>query len=178
MTGDDFNALFDAARSHVFRLEAQQTYAIPADDASLQAFRSGSARPERSVHTSPWLRRIALTTAQGVKWSRVRVVEHPLSEYTRWELLAYVESQAVGERIDLTDQAVTAGPDFWLFDADAPGARAVLMHYSPEGELSGRELVTDPGTVAALVSRRNAAAAGSLRLNEFLARLGADFSAE
>jgi hypothetical protein len=47
------------------------------------------------------LRRIALTTAAGKSWSRIHVIQEPLSEYLRYELIGYVESMAVGEEIRL-----------------------------------------------------------------------------
>lgn len=172
MTSEEFSALFDGARHTVFRLETLQTYAVPGADASLRAFREGTPRPVRSVETSPWLRRIAVTTAHGVEWSRVRVVEHPLTEYTRWAILAYVESQAAGEQVGISERPLS-GPDFWLIDANTPYARAVVMHYSPAGELEARELVTDLAPLAGLVTRRDAARAMAVGLNEFLARMDA-----
>ena len=153
-----FQALFDAARQSVFRLEGRQTYAIAADDAELVAFRTGAPRPERSVRTSPWLARIAVSTAtRGVSWSRVRVVEYPLTEYTEYELVTYVESQAAGEQILITEQPAPCD-DFWLLDAGTDRAVGVWMRYAADGTQLGRELVTDPvvldqmATVAAHVT--------------------------
>jgi hypothetical protein len=37
----------------------------------------------------------------GKSWSRVHVIQEPLSEYLRYELIGYVESMAVGEEIRL-----------------------------------------------------------------------------
>jgi len=176
MTAEEFAALFDAAEHSVFRLEARQAYAVPTDDASLTAFQEGRPRPERSVRTSPWLARIAATTAAGVAWSRVRVVDRPLTEYTRWELLAYVESQAVGEQISLVDLEIVDGTidlrqDFWLFDGDTPHPQAVILHYTPDGQVEQREFVVDVTVVAELVRRRDAATLHAVPLNEFLAYL-------
>lgn len=170
MTPAEFDALFTAVRSSVFRLEVRQEYAVSAEDASLIAFRMGRARPERSVRTSTWPRRIAATTLAGVDWLRIRVVTRPLTEYVRWELLGYVESQAAGERIDVTERTDIDGPDFWLLDADTDAAVAVLMHYTDDGRVADRELVTDRAIIAGLVGRRDDATTGAIRLNEFLAR--------
>ncbi len=158
-----------------FRLERWQNYAIPAEDPAFLAFRDDLPRPERSVRTSPWLARIAAGVAARKDWSRVRVVEWPLSEYTRYELVAYVESQAAGERIELVDLADVGdlGPDFWLFDAGTDQARAVLMHYSPDGDLLGRESVHDPARIAELDTIRVRAQAAARPLNEFLATTAA-----
>jgi uncharacterized protein DUF6879 len=179
VTGEDLNSLFESAHTNVFRLERLQTYAVPADDASLVAFRTGTPRPERSVRTNAFLRRVAARTlTAGVAWSRVRLVEWPLTEYTRWELLGYVESQATGEEIrlvdaDLVEDVVAGAPDFWLFDAGTPDARAVLMHYTPDGKLVERELVADPAEVARLATIKDETVRRSAALNEFLARLRA-----
>lgn len=167
MTPEQFTALFDAATRSVFRYEALQTYAMPTEDPSVIAFRTGAPRPERSVRTSPWLRRIAIQTAAGIDWSRVRVVTWPLTEYTRWELVGYVESQAAGEAISVVGDDLAVGvPDFWLIDE----SRAVLMNYGPEGQLVDRVLVTDPAEVAELADVAVRLRAAGQSLNEFLAR--------
>lgn len=170
MTGEDFAALFDAAKRSVFRYEALQSYAVPAEDPSMAAFRAGTPRPERSVRTSSWLRRIAVQTAAGVNWSRVRFISQPLTEYVRWELVGYVESQAAGEAIGLIDEAVGGLPDFWLFDDE----RAVLMHYDEDGAVVDRELVTDPERVASLAAVAAEMTANAKPLNVFLTQLQAD----
>jgi hypothetical protein len=83
VTPEEFDDAFDQFRVSAFRLETMQYYSVSAEDARIRAFREGTPRPERSVRTSPWLRRIALTTAAGKLWSRVHVIKEPLSEYLR-----------------------------------------------------------------------------------------------
>jgi hypothetical protein len=172
VTEEDFAALFDTFQHTAFRLEALQTYDVTAETEAVRAFREGLPRPERSVRTSPWLRRVAVSTAQGKQWSRVRVVSYPLTEYTRYELVGYVESQAAGEHIQLVDfdRVGDLGPDFWLFDAGTPHARAVLMRYTVDGKIEGFELVTDPNQLERLQSIQHTAEAHAVPLNEFLAR--------
>jgi hypothetical protein len=171
VTGEDFAALFDTFQHTAFRLEALQTYDAPAEAEAVRAFREGQPRPERSVRTSPWLRRVAVTTAQGKQWSRVRVVAYPLTEYTRYELVGYVESQAAGERIQIVDleRVGDLGPDFWLFDAGTTDARAVLMRYTANGMIEGFELVTNPAHLERLQHIQHTAQAHAVALNEFLA---------
>lgn len=172
MTGLDpaaFNALFDSAHRNVFRWEARDTYAVPGDDASMVAFRNGLPRPERSVRTSPWLRRIAVQTAAGVEWTRVRVIELPESSYDRWSLLAYVESQAAGEQVLIVESGFVESPDFWLIDAGTPDATAVFMDYDEEGQLLSRRLVDDPSVIPGLESFRARAIALAQPLNVWLA---------
>ena len=59
---------------------------------------------------------------------------HPLTEYTRYGLTSFVESQAVGAQIRIVDlnrhpELSDLGPDFWLFDTGQPGAFAIVMRY-------------------------------------------------
>jgi hypothetical protein len=171
VTEEEFAALFDTFQHTAFRLEALQTYDAPAEADAVRAFREGLPRPERSVRTSPWLRRVAVSTAQGKQWSRVRVVAYPLTEYTRYELVGYVESQAAGERIQLADveRVGDLGPDFWLFDAGTPHARAVLMRYTADGKIEGFDLVTDPTALGRLHDIQHTAETHAVPLNAFLA---------
>ncbi|MBV9140575.1 MAG: hypothetical protein JO115_06635 [Pseudonocardiales bacterium] len=174
MTLDEFDKLFDAFQVSAFHLETHQTYAVPEEDNRLRAFREGLPRPERSVRTSEWLRRIAVTTAAGKQWGRVHIIEHPLSEYLRYELIGYVESQAVGEMIRLADcgrhsELVGLGPDFWLFDHETPTACGVLLHFDDSAHLLNIESVTAPAAVAELERQRKLAVDRSVSLAEYLA---------
>ena len=69
---------------------------------------------------------------------------HPLTEYTRYELIGLTESQAVGEQIRVVDLDAHAelgrlGPDSWLFDAGEPDAFAIVMRYDAAGSVLGYE---------------------------------------
>lgn len=177
MTPQEFDALFDTFRHSAFRLETLQSYAVSTEDASMRAFREGSPRPERSVRTSSWLRRIAVTTAAGKSWRRVHLVRHPLSEYLRYELVGYGESQAAGEVIGLADMdayptLTDLGPDFWLLDTGTETAQAVLMHYDAVGATVGYERITDRTALDALAEQQAVAQAHAVPLNEFLVGTG------
>ena len=172
----DFDAVFAAfaasrTSTTVFRWEALQHYDVAADEPSLVAFREGTPRPERSVRTSPWLARIATSTIAGKAWQRVRHVVEPLSEYLRWEFLAYVESQSAGEQITVhTSPDTPAGPDFWLFDGESADQRAILMHYDAAGVPRRYELVEhDDPRFPGLVDVRDQVSAAAVPLNQFLA---------
>ena len=164
-----FQALFDQARATVFRLEGHQTYAVASDDEELAAFRTGAPRPERSVRTSPWLARIAVSTATGgVSWSRVRVIEYPLTEYTRYELVAYVESQAAGEQILITESPAPVD-DFWLLDGGTEYAVGVWMRYADDGTQLGRELETNPAELEKMAAVATQVTRTAAPLNVWLA---------
>ena len=174
MNFDDFDSHFDRFTTDVFRLENLQHYAISDEDERLRAFRTGTARPERSVRTEPWLARIAVTTFAGKNWQRVHVVDHPLSEYLRYELVGYVESQAAGEQIGIADRAADEslsglGEDFWLFDATSADAYAVLMHYDDAGHFIGFEHTVDHSVLERCRSERETALKHSVSLNTYLA---------
>ena len=174
MTPEEFDDAFDQFRVSAFRLETLQYYSVSAEDARMRAFREGTPRPERSVRTSPWLRRIALTTAAGKSWSRVHVIQEPLSEYLRYELIGYVESMAVGEEIRLAyPPEGRALVDFWLFDAGTPEAFAVLMRYNDDGAVLGYERVDKPAELVTLEAVRDLVWSQSWSLAEQLERIPA-----
>ena len=174
MTPDEFDAAFDNFQVSAFRMECRQTYAVDEEDAALRAFRERLPRPERSVRTDPWLRRIATTTVAGRSWSRLRLIKHPLSEYVRWEMIAYAESAVAGEEIRLLNldqypELSDLGPDFWYFGADNPDEFAIVMHYPPDGSLPTYERITD---VRWCRDQRDAALSRSVSLAEYLATQG------
>lgn len=177
MSGQTFDSLFESFERTVFRLEALPAYDVGGADAErLQAFQEGRPLSIRSVRTSPWLARIAVSTVTaGKAWSRVRVVDSPLSPYQRYSLEAYRESQAAGEEIFVAPRSSVRdwGPDFWLFDGGTPTARAAIMRYSPEGQFQGFEFVEDPEELARMEQTRLNAVANSAPLNVFLAEVRA-----
>jgi hypothetical protein len=73
----------------------------------------------------------------------------------------------------LVEDAMAGVPDFCLFDAGTPDARAVLMHYASDGSLLEREFVADPIEAARLATVKDETMRRSASLNEFLARLKA-----
>ncbi len=178
LTGDEFNALFDRFRYTVVRLEALPVYDVSEEHESIQAWRRGEPRPERSVRTSPWLARIAATTAvEHKRWQRVRVISEPPTEYERYELDAYVESQAAGEQILIAPRGAALdavdgdlGQDVWLFDEGEPETSfAAVMLYGPTGQWIGVENVSDAAVLVAISERISAVREVAEPLNAYLA---------
>ena len=172
MTPEHFDALFNTFHHTVARLETLPAYAVGgAEGERLEAFHAGRPRPLRNVVTDPWLARIARTVADGKTWRRVRVVDEPLTDYQRYQLASYGESQAVGEQVSIVRRSALSVPvtgDFWLFDADTSAARAVLMRYDAEGHWLGADLEDDPAVAAELVRQLSAVSTAAVSLNEFL----------
>ena len=174
MTPAEFDACFDRFKESVWRLETLQRYTIDEEEERIRAWREGEPRPERSVRTSPWLRRVAVSTADGKEWGRVHVVEHPLSEYLRYQIAGYIESAAAGEEIRIADKSADPaladiGPDFWLFDGDSPEAFAILMRYDEAGHWLGADYTTDPETLGRCRQAQAVALRHSVPLNVYLA---------
>jgi hypothetical protein len=179
LTPEEFDTAFDSFTTSAWRLEALQRYTVDEEQERIQAWREGLPRPERSVRTSPWLRRIAVSTAAGKQWGRLHVVAHPLSEYVRYELGGYIESAAAGEEIRIADQAAhpalaDLGSEFWLFDEGLPSEFAILMGYDDEGHWLGAERTSDPAELEKCRRAKAFALDYSVPLNSYLASIGAD----
>lgn len=87
-----------------------------------------------------WIRTIEDARARGAYIGRIRLVGHPLTDYTRFELSAYTDNAAAGEDIRLIDRtdltpSWNAAPDVWVFD----DKRAITMRYSDDGAWLGFE---------------------------------------
>jgi hypothetical protein len=170
----DFASCFDEFQVSAFRLETLRQYAVPAEDERIAAWREHRPLPERSVRTSPWLRRVAGTTAEGKHWSRVHVVDEPLSEYVRFEMVTYRESARAGEEIRIAnrnaDPALDAlQTDFWLFDAEADHPFAAVMRYDPDGHYVDAEVTSDGAVIRTCKAARDLAVRHSVPLTAYLA---------
>jgi Family of unknown function (DUF6879) len=168
---------FDLFEVSAFRLETLRAYAAPTEDERLRAFRLGLPRPERSVRTSPWLRRIAETTAAGKSWRRIRVLGRPLSEYERYQMIGYRESAAAGDVIGIAERSAhpelaALDHDFWLFDAEGPEPFAALMNYDAEGVYLGSEISVSPDAIEHCRATQRLAERHAVPLDAYLAQLG------
>lgn len=179
MTPEDFDAFFDNFRKTAFRLETLPSYDVGdvgAEATRIRAIKEHLPVPERSVRSDPWLARIARTTLDSAapkQWQRVRVVDEPLTEYQRIELVALVEAQAAGDENFLVSRAVVGDvPDMWLFDAGRRQAHAIVMDYDDDGHWLGCQLVTDRPALDRLEQAWERALTAAEPLNFFLARYG------
>lgn len=132
-----------AGASDLFRLEAQPTYLVEQEEDDFAAWCRGD-RTLLTPETNAWLAHIRDTTAAGARWTRVRVLDYPLTEYSEFELHGYQANQRVGEHIYVADRAWSPEldslrEDFWMFDDIV-----VRMLYDQDGHLLGPELADDP----------------------------------
>lgn len=84
----DAAALGAYVRQHfgrsAFRLETLQQYEVASDGSDFGRYLAGEPGP--SVERKrPWLERLRAERAKGLVRSRVRLVTHPVTDYTRYE---------------------------------------------------------------------------------------------
>lgn len=171
----DLARIVDGARLSVFRLETLPQYLVPQEAEEFAAWRSGCPVALRTPETSPWLAQVAARVTSGVRWSRVHVLDHPLSDYCRYEIWGYAANQAAGEQIYLADRAVhpdleSLREDFWLVD----DATAVRMLYDVQGRFERSELVED---VQLCLAMRDTAVRHAEPLEEYVASRGLERTA-
>lgn len=161
----DVAALADQS-SDLFRLEARPVYRVEQEVDDLAAWRRGD-RTLQTPATSAWLARIRDTTAAGARWSRVRVLDYPLSDYAEFELHGYQANQRAGECIFVADRAwspelADMREDFWVFDDTV-----VCMLYDQDGHFLRPELAEDPRPYQGM---RAGALRHSIPLTDYLAQ--------
>jgi len=175
VTPEEFDSYFDRFLVSAFRLEALPLYDVAAEQDEFDAWQRGEPLPERSIRTDPWLARVALTTmTAGKRWTRVHVVDEPLSDYLRYELAGYAENQAAGEEIRIARRAEdprlrNLPPDYWLFDADTSRPWALEMRYDDAGRWLGAKLVEDRSRLVEYQRIRDLVWDVAIPLNSYLA---------
>ncbi len=170
MNVEEFGRLFTSFQQSAFRLETLAQYLVAEEADDFAAFQAGRPPPRRTPEDDEWLRMIAQDTAAGKHWSRVHVVEHPLTSYLRYELACYPDSVAAGEQVLIADrdahpQLVSLeNGDFWLFD----DRLVVRMRYDDQGHWLGAERAPD-ADLQEYHRRRDLALAHAVPLEDYLA---------
>ena len=78
MTDVDLLGMYGRAAEEAFRREAQQRYAVPAEDAQFRAFAEGLPMPS-DPHVDRSMQIIRAATARGCLIRRVHVMDLPLT---------------------------------------------------------------------------------------------------
>ncbi|MDW5325354.1 DUF6879 family protein [Plantactinospora sp. KLBMP9567] len=164
---DELIDLLRNTRQSVFRLETLSSYTAAGEAELLRAFEAGLPLPPRGPDTDPWLRMVADSVRDGTSWSRVHVLDRPLSDYLRFELLGYQGNVAAGEDVRIAERAThpealnAMTRDFWLLDE----ALAVIIEYDHDG----RRLTMEPTKkVSSFVGQRDIATRYSVPLLDYL----------
>jgi len=147
----EFGDLLRTFERTAFRLEVQPAYAVSAEQADLDLYLAGTPRrPDEADWFRPWLEQVRRLTAQGKRISRVRVQAEPPTGYQKWERWAGTWNIAAGEDIRYMPRSTAEriglplAADWWLLDDD----RLILMQFTGQGEIAGRELVAGAAAVA------------------------------
>lgn len=136
-----------------FRLETLQQYDPTAPN--YRRYLDGESTPKNQA----WIDRLRSERARGLYRHRVRIVTHPVTDYTRYECTtSYVPNTEAGEDIRILDLAAQdlpvlgwlTGSDWWLID----DTHLLVMHYDDDGRFIDGDL--RPDDIAAAVSTRDA----------------------
>ena len=166
MNSDELGQLYRTFTRYAWRLEARDVYGVPDENARLQAFLAGRPVPPSSSK-SAWTEMTLSAAAAERPFSRVRMVGHPITDYTRWEFSVYPENIAGGEEVRVLDRTLLPDEDplwdvdFWLFDDKV----AVIQNYDEQGHYLGPELAPD---VARYVALRRRAMEASVPYDDYV----------
>jgi hypothetical protein len=143
-------------------------YNTPYEAESLQKFLAGE--PEYIGDSfRNWLDMVKAATAEGRRFSRVRVVSLPLTDYSRYGIACARFTNAAGDDIRyLTRDRARAiglpGHDYWLFDSRT----LVWMHFDDtDDRFLGAEIIEDPAAVVQHNYWRDAARHWAVRRDDF-----------
>lgn len=130
---------FDSFTHEAWRLEARDLYVVDEYAEQFSAFLDGCELPSRR---DGWAELMNAATKRGARIGRIRLVGHPITDYTRFEFLLYQENAELGEDVRIVDRmwlddSWSDAPDLWLFDDRI----AFRQRYSDEGVYLGAEEV-------------------------------------
>ena len=157
--------LLDSFTKYAWRLEALDTYDISDEREQFDDFLAGRT-PQPSADDLEWQARARDVVASGRSIGRVRMVGHPITDYTRFEWAAYFDNIAAGESIRVYDRTSPGGTDhrfdqdFWLFDDRV----AAVMNYTDDGTFVG---VTIDENAEPYREIKRVALAGSVPFDEY-----------
>ena len=141
ISGNDFSKLFLEFNKEAFRLELLQDFNIPDEEKDFKTFRSGVLKPTPNSNAY-WHDLIIKANNKSARFKRVRLIEEPLSIYTKFEIAwGYLDNIPVGEHVYIISPAqiekmaekVPALIDYWLFDETI----CIIMHYDLIGRFLG-----------------------------------------
>lgn len=113
-----------------------------------------------------WLTMIREVSAEGRRFSRVRVVSLPLTDYSRFGVFCSQHTNAAGEDIRYLGRDAAAGLpdyDYWLFDS----RKLVRMHFDDDDTFLGGEIIEDPVVIVKHNYWRDAAWHRAVRRDNF-----------
>ncbi len=115
-----------------------------------------------------WLSMVRQAASEGRRFTRVRVVSLPLSDYNRWSHVIAQHNIAAGEdiRYITREGAQDAGlpnEDYWLFDS----RQLLRMEFGDDDRFIGGEIIENPARIVQYNYWRDAAWHHAVRRDEF-----------
>ena len=118
-----------------------------------------------------WLAMLEDARKAGRRFSRVRVVTLPLTDYSRFGVWCSQFTSKSGEDIRYLprDQAADLpGHDYWLFDS----SKLVTLHFDEQSTWLGGEVIEDPDEIVKHNYWRDSALHHAVRREDFATKHG------
>ncbi|WP_200834568.1 DUF6879 family protein [Amycolatopsis alkalitolerans] len=162
--GPTFGQLFQTFEHTAFRLETRDQYTSANETEALRQFVAGE--PVDMGWFQNWLTMIRQATAEGKRFSRVRVVTVPLTDYSRFGVFCSGYTNDAGEDIrylDRTQAGELPDYDYWLFDSRL----LVRMRFADNETFLGGEIIEDSAEIVQHNYWRDVARHKALRREDF-----------
>jgi hypothetical protein len=152
-------------------LEVRDSYDSPYEHESLRKFLVDE--PDDLPWMQSWLDMVRDATSAGRRFTRVRVVTIPLTDYSRFGVWCAQFTGGAGEDIRYLkrDQAETLQlptHDYWLFDSRT----LVRLNLDDVGQFGGGEIIEDAAEIVRHNYWRDAAWHHAVRRDDFAAEQG------
>ncbi|PRY29185.1 hypothetical protein CLV43_12662 [Umezawaea tangerina] len=148
-------------------METREVYKSANETDALRQFSSGDLVDMSWFRN--WLTMIEDAAGEGRRFSRVRVVSTPLSDYSRFGLFCSEYTNAAGEDIRYLARHDAMGLpdyDYWLFDSRT----LVRMLFDEQENFLGGEVVEDPAAIVNHNYWRDTAWHRAVRRDDFAAQ--------
>lgn len=147
-------------------MEVRDRYDEPDEVEPLRQYLAGE--PVDLAWMEEWFDLVREAASNGRRFTRVRVVTVPLTEYSRYGVYCARFTNGAGEDIryllrGIADDAGLPKHDYWLFDSKT----LVRMNFDDGDAFTGTELVDDPDQVVQHNYWRDAAMHHAVRRDEF-----------
>lgn len=141
-------------------------YNSPREAEPFRRFLAGE--PDDLAWFQNWRDMVRAAVSVGRRFSRVRVVSVPLTDYSRFGYAISQHNNAAGEDIRYLsrDRARAAGlpnHDYWLFDS----RKLVVMNFGEDDRFLSAEIVTTPAAIIEHNYWRDVAGHYAVRREEF-----------
>jgi hypothetical protein len=169
LTDKEFDRLFETFEHTAFRLEVRDRYNELYEAESLRKFLAGEPEDLEDGGFQDWLDMVKASTAEGRRFSRVRVVSLPLTDYSRFGVEYSQHTIAAGDDIRYLprDRAHAVGLpnyDYWLFDS----RKIARLHFDEaDDHFLGVEIIQDPAAVVQHNYWRDTARHWAVRRDDF-----------